>query len=100
MTTEEFRANGHRLIDWIAEYLAGIAERPVLTPSGPSEVKRQLPASPTDNAESFDEIMGDLDRIIVPGLFIGSIPEFSAISHPMRRWQACSEIPSAPASAC
>jgi aromatic-L-amino-acid decarboxylase len=76
MTTEEFRAIGHRVIDWVADYRAGIAERPVMAQSAPGEVMRQLPASPPDKAESFDEIMGDLDRIIVPGLSHWQHPGF------------------------
>jgi aromatic-L-amino-acid/L-tryptophan decarboxylase len=76
MTTEEFRAIGHRLIDWIADYRAGIAERPVMAQSAPAEVKRQLPVSPPDKAQSFDEIIGDLDRIIVPGLSHWQHPSF------------------------
>jgi hypothetical protein len=36
MTPNEFRKFGHRLIDWLADYQAGVGERPVL-----GQVKRR-----------------------------------------------------------
>jgi hypothetical protein len=41
MTTDEFRAIGHRLIDWIADYRAGIAGRPVMARTAPGDVRLQ-----------------------------------------------------------
>src|SRR5438876_1211164 len=32
MTPEEFRTAGHRLVDWIADYRARVADGPVMTP--------------------------------------------------------------------
>ena len=46
MTPDEFRAYGHRLIDWIADYRAGVADRPVMARTEPGEVK----ASPARRA--------------------------------------------------
>ena len=40
MTLDEFRRHGHELIDWIADYRAGVAARPVLAPTVPGEVRR------------------------------------------------------------
>jgi aromatic-L-amino-acid/L-tryptophan decarboxylase len=76
MTPEEFRAAGHRLIDWIADYRAGVASRPVMARSTPGEIKAQLPASPPQSAESFDTIVGDLDRIVLPGITTWQHPQF------------------------
>src|SRR5947207_8185890 len=76
MTTEEFRDIGHRVIDWIADYRARIADLPVTAQTAPGEVRLQLPALPPDEAESFDAILGDLERIILPGLSHWQHPGF------------------------
>ncbi|HEY7288239.1 MAG TPA: pyridoxal-dependent decarboxylase [Vicinamibacterales bacterium] len=76
MTPEEFRTAGHRIVDWIADYRAGIASRPVLAQSEPGSVKAQLPAQAPEQGESFDAIMRDLDAIVVPALTHWQHPRF------------------------
>src|SRR5438552_10160277 len=76
MTPEEFRAAGHRLIDWIADYRAAVAALPVMARTAPGEVKAQLPAAPPDAPEPFDAIVRDLERVIVPGLTHWQHPQF------------------------
>ena len=76
MTPEEFRAAGHRIVDWIADYRSGVESRPVMARTKPGDVKKQLPALPPDHPESFDAIVRDLDQIIVPGLSHWQHPQF------------------------
>jgi aromatic-L-amino-acid/L-tryptophan decarboxylase len=76
MTPSEFRKIGHQLIDWIADYRAHVSEFPVMAPTAPGEVKAQLPAEPPARPETFDTILGDLNRIIVPGLSHWQHPQF------------------------
>jgi aromatic-L-amino-acid decarboxylase len=76
MTPEEFRAAGHQIVDWIADYRANVATRPVMARTEPGDVKRQLPAQPPDQPEPFDAIVRDLDQIIVPGLSHWQHPQF------------------------
>ena len=76
MTPDEFRAFGHQLIDWIADYRAGLAERPVMARISPGEVKAQLPACPPEHPEGFAAVFRDLERIIVPGLSHWQHPNF------------------------
>jgi aromatic-L-amino-acid/L-tryptophan decarboxylase len=76
MTPEEFREFGHRLIDLVADYRAGLAERPVMAHTSPGEVKAQLPAAPPEQPEGFDAVLRDLERIIVPGLSHWQHPSF------------------------
>jgi aromatic-L-amino-acid decarboxylase len=76
MNTEEFRAIGHQLIDWIADYRAGVATLPVMSPAAPGEVRAQLPTTPPEQPEPFDAIVRDLDAIIVPGLSHWQHPSF------------------------
>jgi aromatic-L-amino-acid decarboxylase len=76
MTPEEFRAEGHRLIDWIADYRATLHERPVMARTEPGEIRAGLPTDPPDDPESFDAIVRDLDAILVPGLTHWQHPSF------------------------
>ena len=63
MHSDEFRRFGHRLIDWIADYRAKVAERPVMSRAEPGDVRAMLPASPPEQAESFEGVLGDLERV-------------------------------------
>src|SRR6185436_19130527 len=76
MTPEEFRKHGHALIDWIADYRARVETRPVMSPLEPGDVKAQLPVDPPQDAEPFEAILSDLDRIVVPGLSHWQHPRF------------------------
>lgn len=76
MTPDQFRKFGHELIDWIADYRATIADRPVMARTEPGEVKAKLAVAPPDQPEDFEEIFGDLEQIIVPGLSLWQHPRF------------------------
>lgn len=78
MTPEEFRRLGHRLVDWVADYRAGMAPRPVMARTAPGEVRARLPAVPPEDPEPWDDVLADLDRIIVPGLTHWQHPRFFA----------------------
>jgi aromatic-L-amino-acid decarboxylase len=76
MTPEEFRKEGHRLIDWIAGYRASIADRPVMAAVKPGEIRAKLPKAPPEKPEPFDAIFADLDRLIAPGISHFQHPRF------------------------
>ncbi len=76
MNPEEFRRRGHQIIDRIADYRANVAEYPVMARTAPGEIKAALPAEPPDNPESFDAILADLDRVVMPGLSHWQHPHF------------------------
>jgi aromatic-L-amino-acid/L-tryptophan decarboxylase len=76
MTPEEFRKAGYRLVDWIADYRAGAETRRVMATTAPGEIKAMLPAAPPQRPESFDAILSDLDRIVMPGLTTWQHPRF------------------------
>src|SRR6187397_1631644 len=44
--------------------------------TAPGAVKAQLPAQPPDAPESFDRVLADLDRVVVPGLSHWAHPQF------------------------
>jgi glutamate/tyrosine decarboxylase-like PLP-dependent enzyme len=76
MTPEEFRRQGHQIIDRIADYRSTIAARPVMARTAPGEIKAALPAEPPQSPEPFDAILADLDRIVMPGLSHWQHPGF------------------------
>ena len=76
MDPEEFRRFGHQVVDWIADYRARVAEHPVMSRVEPGSVRAQLPASPPAEPEGFEAILGDLDRVVVPGLSHWQHPRF------------------------
>ena len=76
MTPDEFRVVGHRLIDWIADYRATVANRPVMARTAPGEVKARFPASPPATPEDFEEVFRDLEKIVLPGLSHWQHPSF------------------------
>jgi aromatic-L-amino-acid decarboxylase len=78
MDIESFRRDGHRLIDWIAEYLAHPERYPVLAQVEPGQVKRTLPAEPPEKPEDLEAILQDVEKIIAPGLTHWNHPGFFA----------------------
>jgi len=78
MDIESFRRDGHRLIDWIAEYLAHPERYPVLAQVEPGQVRRALPEEPPEKPESLEAILQDVEKIIVPGLTHWNHPGFFA----------------------
>ena len=83
---DEFRRNGHALIDWIADYLGALEDRPVVEPVSPGDVRAMLPPAAPHTAEPFSALLGDLDEIVVPGLTHWQHPHwfsfFPAMSSP------------------
>ena len=78
MTPEEFRRNGHALVDWIADYQARIECFPVLSQVKPGEIRASLPSEPPAKGEAFEEVLRDVDRLIVPGITHWQSPNFFA----------------------
>jgi len=76
MDAEEFRRNAHRLVDWIADYRARVAELPVMSRVEPGAVRAQLPPAPPERPEPLDDVLADVDRIVVPGLSHWQHPRF------------------------
>jgi aromatic-L-amino-acid/L-tryptophan decarboxylase len=76
VTPDEFRRVGYRIVDLIANYRAGVGDRPVMAQTGPGAVKAKLPPHPPSHGESFDAILRDLDEIILPGLTHWQHPRF------------------------
>ena len=78
MDIESFQHDGHRVIDWIAEYLAHPERYPVLAQVEPGQVKRCLAEQPPEQPEPLEAILQDVEKFIAPGLTHWNHPSFFA----------------------
>lgn len=78
MDADAFRRHGHAIIDWIADYLEGVGDRPVLARTEPGEVAAALPSAPPTSPEPMADVLRDLDEILLPGITHWNHPAFHA----------------------
>jgi aromatic-L-amino-acid decarboxylase len=78
VTPEEFRAAGHDLIDWIADYRSGIPDRPVRSEVPPGWVHSALDGPPPETPEPLSALIRDLDEVVVPGITQTQSPGYYA----------------------
>jgi aromatic-L-amino-acid decarboxylase len=78
MSPEEFRRQGHAVVDWIADYYSRVESFPVLSRVQPGEIGAKLPSSPPQQGEPFDRIFADVESIILPGITHWQSPNFYA----------------------
>jgi aromatic-L-amino-acid/L-tryptophan decarboxylase len=72
----EFRRQLHTLADWIADYRETIGDIRVAPNDKPGAIRAALPAQPPEHGESFENILADVDRLILPGMVHWSHPMF------------------------
>jgi aromatic-L-amino-acid decarboxylase len=78
MTPEEFRRNGHAVVDWIADYYARIESFPVLSQAKPGQIRASLPPSAPKEGEEFSALLADIEKLILPGITHWQSPNFYA----------------------
>tara|TARA_Y100001958_G_scaffold155806_1_gene147150 strand:- start:761 stop:2194 length:1434 start_codon:yes stop_codon:yes gene_type:complete len=77
MTTDEFRKEGYKVIDWIADYYENIESYPVLSKVKPGEIRNSLPKDPPLKGRNYSEIIDDMD-LMMPGMTHWQSPNFHA----------------------
>lgn len=78
MDPEEFRKRAYAVVDWIADYYKRIEEFPVLSRVSPGDIRASLPAQAPQQGESFDAILADIEKLILPGITHWQSPNFFA----------------------
>ena len=78
MSPDEFRRHGHEVVDWIADYYAGIEKYPVLSRAEPGQLRASLPPNPPAKGEAFDVMLSDVEKLIAPGITHWQSPNFFA----------------------
>ncbi len=68
MSPEDFRRYGHELVEWVANYMETVSERPVISTVEPGSIRAKLPAAAPEQPETFDAVLRDLDEIVMPGI--------------------------------
>ena len=79
MPAEDFRKYGYEIVDWIANYFEHIEELPVLSQVQPDWLKDNLPMSAPENGEDFGDILGDVDKLILPAVTHWNHPNFHGL---------------------
>lgn len=78
MPPGEFRESGHRFVDWVADYLAGIDEYPVLARVQPGEVRNALGSEAPQTGETMEALLRDFEGVVLPGVTHWNHPAFFA----------------------
>ena len=78
MTPDEFRRYGHEVVDWIADYYARIESLPVRAQVKPGQIRASLPAKAPPQGETFEAILSDVEKLILPGITHWQSPAFFA----------------------
>jgi aromatic-L-amino-acid decarboxylase len=78
MDPEQFRKHGYEVVDWIADYYKRIEEFPVLSRVAPGDIRASLPKAAPERAESFEAILADVEKLILPGITHWQSPNFFA----------------------
>lgn len=75
---DDFRAWAVKAAEWGVDYRARLRELPVRPPVKPGDIAAQIAASPPEQAEPFDRVFADFERIIAPGMTHWQHPNFFA----------------------
>lgn len=78
MPANEFRGNGYKLIDWVADYLTGIEKYPPLSNVNPGDILKRIPNTPPTNGEDIENVLSDIDKILIDGITHWNHPGFMA----------------------
>src|SRR5205085_10328747 len=76
LAPETFREQLHQIADWIADFRENMESLRVSPNAPPGSIRAALPNEAPETGESFEAIMADLDRVIVPGMTHWGHPMF------------------------
>ncbi|XP_049633435.1 aromatic-L-amino-acid decarboxylase [Suncus etruscus] len=78
MNASEFRRRGKEMVDYVADYMEGIEKRQVYPDVEPGYLRPLIPASAPQEPDTFEDIINDVEKIIMPGVTHWHSPYFYA----------------------
>ncbi|KAJ8778773.1 hypothetical protein J1605_013450 [Eschrichtius robustus] len=78
MNAREFRRRGKEMVDYVADYLEGVEGRQVYPDVEPGYLRPLLPTTAPQEPETFEDIIKDVEKIIMPGVTHWHSPYFFA----------------------
>lgn len=78
MTSSQFESAANSAVSDIAQYYNTLPDRPVLPSIAPGYLQKLLPQSAPATPESWDQIRGDIESKIMPGITHWQSPNFMA----------------------
>lgn len=78
MDNAEFRRQAHRMVDWMADFLETVEQRPVRAQVAPGEIDAQLARTPPEDGEAMEAIFADFEQVVLPGITHWQHPSFFA----------------------
>jgi aromatic-L-amino-acid/L-tryptophan decarboxylase len=73
-----FFDDGAKALEWVAAYRERVGDLPVLSRAQPGDVRAQLPKTAPEEGLSFESLLEDIDRVILPGVTHWQSPRFFA----------------------
>ncbi|XP_067412221.1 histidine decarboxylase isoform X2 [Emydura macquarii macquarii] len=86
MEPEEYRQRGKEMVDYICQYLSNVRERRVTPDVQPGYMRAQLPDSAPAEPDSWDNIFGDIEKIVMPGVVHWQSPHMHAYFPALTSW--------------
>lgn len=68
MDTVEFRRRGKEMVDYIADYIENIEQRPVYPDVEPGYLRSLIPGEAPVEPDDYNDIIKDVERVIMPGV--------------------------------
>lgn len=75
---ERFRTEGHKVVDFIADYYKNVHKMPVKSQVKPGYLAPMLPTGPPEEGEPLDRVLSDVENLIMPGVTHWQSPRFMA----------------------
>uniref|UniRef100_A0AAQ5Z382 Aromatic-L-amino-acid decarboxylase n=1 Tax=Amphiprion ocellaris TaxID=80972 RepID=A0AAQ5Z382_AMPOC len=78
MDAAEFRRRGKEMVDYVADYLENIEKRLVYPDVEPGYLRSLIPTEAPLEPESYEDVIKDVERVIMPGITHWHSPYFFA----------------------
>ncbi|KAI3860446.1 hypothetical protein MKX03_010884 [Papaver bracteatum] len=75
---DEFRRQGHMIIDFLADYYKNVESYPVSSQVEPGYLSKRLPETAPNHSESIETILQDVQNDIIPGITHWQSPNYFA----------------------